>query len=320
MGRGRGLKVIEHLDRRSETLFSYEIIPPLRGTNAQDIIRIVEQILPYQPPFIDVTSHSAEAYYEESANGSIRRRVRRKRPGTLSICGIIQNRYGIDTVPHLLCRGFTREETEDAVIELNFLGINNVLAIRGDETNYKKPVGNHRTVNAYASELVQQLHDLKRGAYLDELAVSDPIDLCIGVGAYPEKHAESPNLKTDIQYLKQKVEAGAEYIVTQMFFDNRVFFRFVDACRDCGITVPVIPGVKVLDREAQLSALPKRFHTDIPEELADEVYRNPAHAREIGVRWAIGQCRELLDAQVPCVHFFLLNDAAPALEVIKALW
>lgn len=313
------MKVIEHLDRRRATLFSYEIIPPLRGTSAQDITRIVEQILPYQPPFIDVTSHSAEAYYEEGANGTIRRRIRRKRPGTLSICGIIQNRYGIDTVPHLLCRGFTREETEDAVIELNFLGINNVLAIRGDETNYRKPVGSHRTVNAYASELVQQLRDLRRGAFLDELAGSDPIDLCIGVGAYPEKHVESPNLKKDIQYLRSKVEAGAEYIVTQMFFDNAAFFRFLEACREGGIQVPIIPGIKVLDREVQLSALPGRFHVNIPEELADEVYRNPQHAREIGVRWAIRQCRELLNAEVPCVHFFLLNDAAPALEVVESL-
>ena len=313
------MHVSEHLDRAENPLFSYEIIPPLRGKSAQDIIDIVEQILPYNPPFIDVTSHTAEAYYEELDNGTARRRVRRKRPGMISICGIICNRYKIDTVAHLLCRGFTREETEDAMIELNFLGIHNVLAVRGDETNYRKHVDSSRTVNAYANELVAQLNSLKRGIYLEDIANSEPIDMCIGVGGYPEKHVESPNLKTDIKHLKQKVDAGADYVVTQMIFDNGHFFRFVEACREAGITVPIIPGLKIIDRMSQLTNLPKKFHVTIPEELVDEITGSPQHVREIGIRWGKRQCAELLNNSVKCLHFYIMNDAGSALDVVKGL-
>lgn len=313
------MHVTKHLDRSTKTLFSYEIIPPPRGKSAQDIIDIVEQILPFDPPFIDVTTHSAEAYYEENGNGTIRRHIRKKRPGTISICGVIQNRYNIDTVPHLLCRGFTCEETEDAMIELAYLGIHNVLAIRGDEPNYKKQVGSHRTVNSYANELVAQLNDLKQGKYLENIANSEPIDLCIGVGGYPEKHAESPNRKTDIQYLKAKVDAGADYIVTQMYFDNKDYFRFVDDCRAAEIEVPIIPGLKILDRIKQMTLLPKNFNVSLPEDLVDEVTESPDHVKEIGVRWAARQCEELLNNSAKCIHFYIMNDAGSVVDVIKKL-
>lgn len=311
--------VIEHLQKAKKPLFSYEIIPPIRGKNCREILDIVEEILPFDPPFIDVTAHSAEANYEELPDGSIKRYVRKKRTGTISICGIIQNRYNIDTVPHLLCRGFTKEETEDAMIELSYLGIHNVLAIRGDESNYIKPVDTAKSVNSYANELVIQLDNLKNGRYLEEIENSDPIDMCIGVGGYPEKHLESPNLKTDIQYLKEKVDAGAEYIVTQMFFDTSYFNKFVAKCRKAGISVPIIPGLKILSGVRQLSSLPKNFNVTIPEELSDEITSNSKHVKEIGVNWAIKQCKELLNSGVRCIHFYIMNDTKAVTSVIKKL-
>jgi methylenetetrahydrofolate reductase (NADPH) len=313
------MRVTEHLERASDTLFSYEIIPPKRGGSLRDIIDMVEQVAPLKPPFIDVTSHAAEATYDELPDGSIRRRVRKKRPGTLSICGIIQNRWGIDTVPHLLCAGFTREETEDAVIELNYLGIQNVLAVRGDVPGRVVRPDPSKTRNRTACDLVGQLADLRRGTYLDDLTGSEPVDMCVGVGGYPEKHFEAPNLKTDIQRLKDKVDAGAHYVVTQMFYDNRLFFDFESRCREAGITVPIIPGLKLLDSERQLASLPRHFHVTIPEILADEVAASPRHAAEIGRRWARRRVEELVARGVPCVHFYIMSDARPVRTLIEEL-
>ncbi|NOZ09260.1 MAG: methylenetetrahydrofolate reductase [NAD(P)H] [FCB group bacterium] len=313
------MKVIEHLEKATAPLFSFEIIPPVRGKSAKEILDIVEQLQPYTPPFIDVTSHSAEAYYEETDDGSINRRIRKKRPGTISICGIIQNRFNIDTVAHLLCRGFSKEETEDAVIELNYLGIHNVLVIRGDETNYKKPVRQDRSINLYAADLVKQVNHLRQGAYLEDIINADPIDMCVGVGGYPEKHFEAPNLKTDIQYLKKKIDAGADYIVTQMFFDNRVYFDFVDRCRKAGIQVPIIPGIKLLDNPRQLRSIPRSFHINLPDDLVDEVMENPDHCREIGMDWCKKQSEELLNSGVSCIHYYILNDTSSVRQVLDKL-
>ncbi|MEZ5360124.1 MAG: methylenetetrahydrofolate reductase [Candidatus Zixiibacteriota bacterium] len=313
------MRVIEHIDKAKSTLFSYEIIPPKRGKSVREILGVVDQLLPYDPPFIDVTSHSAEVSYEEKENGTLIRRTRRKRPGTISICSVIQNRYNIDTVPHLLCLGYSREETEDAMIELNFLGIENVMAIRGDAPKYEKPKRADRTVNDHAVDLVGQLNDLRHGKYLEDIANSEPIDMCIGVCGYPDKHNDAPNLKTDIQYLKAKVDAGADYIVTQMFFDNSRYFAFVDLCREAGITVPIIPGIKVIYNKRQLTSIPRHFHVDMPDGLVDEIMASPKHAREIGCDWGLRQCRELADAGVPCIHFYILNDAGSVIDVLKRL-
>lgn len=311
--------VVEHLAKARDPLFSYEIIPPLRGKSARDILKIVEQVVPFHPPFIDVTSHPAEAAYQDLGNGEFRRRVRKKRPGTISLCGIIQNRYNIDTVAHLLCRGFTQEETEDAMIELSYLGIHNVLAVRGDETNYHHNTCDPSPSNEYAEDLVCQLNNLKRGEFLEEIENSDPIKMCIGVGGYPEKHVESPNLKRDVAYLKAKLDAGADYVVTQMFYDNQSFLKFVKECRAAGITAPIIPGLKVITSNRQMTSLAKNFHLHIPEELEREIHENPKHVREIGTRWTQRQCEELLNHNVECLHFYVMNDARPALEIVKNL-
>lgn len=311
------MKVIEHLAAAREPLFSYEIVPPPRGRSVQDILQIVEALAPLNPPWIDVTAHASNAYYHENPDGTIVRKTLRKRPGTIGICGIIQNRFRIDTVAHILCLGFTREETEDALIELNFLGIHNVLALRGDFPNYEKEISKNRSVNKYASDLVCQFADLRKGTFVETISNSAPLDFCVGIAGYPEKHFEAANLKTDLQYLKYKVDCGADYIVTQMFYDNQKYFDFVKACRSVGIQVPIIPGVKILRSQAQLRSIPKTFHIDLPHELVDEVMENPKHAEEVGKRWTMQQVEGLLAAGVPGVHFYIMNDTPAVVDIVK---
>ena len=313
------MKVIEHIEKATNPIFSFEIIPPKRGRSVQEIISIVKELKKFNPPYIDVTSHSAEAYYEEQKDGAIKRYIRKKRPGTISICGIIQNRFKIDTVPHLLCRGYTREETEDALIELNYLGIHNILAIRGDETNYKKPLQSGRSVNVYASELVKQINNLNKGIYLDEIANADHLNFCVGVGGYPEKHFEAPNLKKDIEYLKSKVDAGANYIVTQMFFNNNNFFNFKNECIKNGIDIPIIPGIKILSSINQLNSIPKNFYVNVPIDLADDIEKNRNFAKDIGINWCIKQCEELLNNDVKNLHFYIMNGASSVSKVLQKI-
>lgn len=313
------MHVTEHLAKARGPLYSYEIVPPPRGRSIKDIIDVVEKLQPLEPPWIDVTSHSSSAHYREKHDGSIERKTFRKRPGTLGICGIIQNRFRIDTVAHILCLGFSREETEDALIEMNFLGIHNALALRGDAPNYQKPTRKDRTENQYACDLVQQISDMKGGKFLEDLEGSQPLDYCVGIAGYPEKHFEAASLKVDIQNLKKKVDAGAQYIVTQMFFDNEKYFRYVDACRAAGINVPIIPGLKILRSAGQLKTLPKAFHIDLPDALVDEVHENPTHAAEIGKRWTLKQCEELLNKGVPALHYYVLNDSDHVVDVVKKL-
>lgn len=313
------MQIIEHLNQARGPLYSYEIVPPPRGRSAKDIIDIVETLTPFQPSWIDVTSHSSTAYYRELLDGSVERKIFKKRPGTLGICGIIQNRFKIDTVAHLLCQGFSREESEDALIELNFLGIHNVLALRGDAPNYQKKLRSDQSLNRYASDLVEQIGTLKQGRYLQDLEETQPLNFCVGVAGYPEKHFESPSLKIDILNLKKKIDAGAQYIVTQMFFDNRSYFKYVDACREAGIQVPIIPGLKVIRSAAQMRSLPKSFHIDLPDELADAINESPEHAGEIGRDWCLKQSLELLERGVPSLHYYVLNDVNLVVDIVRKL-
>ena len=312
------MKVIEHLAKAKQPLISFEIIPPKRGGDIKSLLQTVDDISKFNPPFIDITSHAAEVIYEETPQG-IKRKVKRKRPGTLGICALIQNKYNIDAVPHVLCEGFTREETEDFLIELQYLEIDNILALRGDTSENKKAQRNNRTIDRNADELVAQINNMNHGVYLEEnLLDARPSNFCIGVGAYPEKHFEAPNLDYDIAYLKKKINAGAEYIVTQMFFDNRVYFDFVQKCRAQGITAPIIPGLKIVNSKKQLVSIPRNFHVDIPEELTREIMASKnEHITEIGAEWTYRQFSELLNAGVPAVHFYILQDSKPINLLMK---
>jgi methylenetetrahydrofolate reductase (NADPH) len=315
------MKVADLLNNSDSPSVSYEIVPPKRGSSLSDILEIVEGLSEFDPPYVDVTSHSAQVYYEEQNDGSWRRHVKRKRPGTLGMCAAIKGRFGIETVPHLLCKGFTREESEDALIELNYLGIHNIMALRGDDTGFQKPISVDRTRNEYAIDLVQQISDMNQGKYLEELIDASPTEFCVGVAGYPEKHFEAPNITWDILNLKRKVDAGADYITSQMFFDNASFIDFVERCRDVGITVPIVPGLKILTKKRQLQSLPARFYLQIPEALAAECEeaKNDDQVAEIGIQWALKQCEGLMEAGFNNLHFYIIQTPDHVREVVKSL-
>jgi methylenetetrahydrofolate reductase (NADPH) len=314
------MKVTEHLANADRPFISFEIIPPMRGGDAKGLLALIDDLVKYRPPFIDITSHAAEVIYEETPQG-IQRRVKRKRPGTLGICALIQNKYHVDAVPHILCRGFTREETEDFLIELRYLGIDNVLAVRGDDSGFQKPLQYGRSANVFACDLVRQVSCMNHGKYLEEsLLDAQPTDFCIGVGGYPEKHFEAPNLRLDARRIKEKVEAGAHYVVTQMFFNNDHYFHFLDVCREEGITVPIIPGLKILTAQKQLSSIPKTFFVEVPDALAEEVMAaKPEHVVDIGVEWALKQSQELLDRGAPSLHYYVMQSAAAIKKLMAKL-
>lgn len=314
------MKVIEHLAKAKEPLISFELIPPKRGGDIRSLLSVLDDIAKYKPPFIDITSHSAEVIYEETPKG-IQKKIKRKRPGTLGICALIQNKYNIDAVPHILTKGFTREETEDFLIELNYLQIENILAIRGDNSGYDKPIPEGKSVNNHAVDLVKQVVAMNNGKYLEEnLLDAKPSNFCIGVSGYPEKHYEAPNLKTDIKYAKEKINAGAEYIVTQMFFNNEVYFNYVEQCRNEGITAPIIPGLKIITNKAHLINIPKNFYINMPDALVDEVLAaKPEHIINIGVEWAAKQVEELFNNGVPSVHFYIMQNSRPVKMLMDRL-
>ncbi len=307
------MKVTEHIQKAAgKTLFSFEILPPLKGQNIQTIFDNIDPLMEFNPPFIDVTYHREEYEFKELSNGLLEKRIVRKRPGTVGICAAIQNKYKVDAIPHVLCGGFDKEDTENFLIDMGFLGIDNVVALRGDavksETYFKpEPKG-----NAYALDLVHQITDMNNGIYLDEdLQNSAETDFCIGVAGYPEKHMEAPNMESDLHFLKKKIEAGADYIVTQMFFDNDKFFAFVKNCRAAGIDVPIIPGLKPLATKKQLNLIPHRFHVDLPEALIKEVLKakTPDAVRQVGIEWCAAQSQELVKNGVPFLHYYSMGKS-----------
>ena len=307
------MKVIDHIKQSKKTLFSIEILPPLKGKSIQSIYDGIDPLIEFKPSFIDVTYHREEYIYKKRDGGYLEKISTRKRPGTVAICAAIMNRYKIDAVPHIICGGFSVEETENALIDLSFLGIDNVLALRGDSIKSEgsftpEPNGHH-----YAIDLVKQVKALNKGKYLhhEELMDTAPTNFCTGVAGYPEKHFEAPNLTSDMKYLKQKIDAGAEYIVTQMFFDNKKFFDFSAKCKEMGIDVPVIPGIKILSTKKQASGLAKTFHIDIPEQLLEEIEKckTDKEVKEVGIEWAIQQSKELIKNHVPCLHYYTMGTS-----------
>ncbi|MDC6350001.1 methylenetetrahydrofolate reductase [NAD(P)H] [Zeaxanthinibacter sp. PT1] len=317
------MKVTDHIEKSNgETLFSFEIIPPVKGHNIQELYDNIDPLMEFNPPFIDVTT-SREEYVYIDRDGLLDKKLTRMRPGTVGICASIKHKYNVDTIPHVLCGGFTKEETEYLLIDCHYLGIQNVMALRGDAMKEEKYFEPTRGGHAYASELVQQIQKLNCGEYLHEVVERDHCaDFCIGVAGYPEKHMEAPSLKTDLRRLKQKVDEGAHYVVTQMFFDNKKYFEFVRAAREEGITVPIIPGIKPVAVKRHLQLLPQVFRIDLPQDLVDavEACKNNKQVRQVGIEWAIAQSLELKEAGVPVLHYYSMGKSDNIKAIAEAVF
>lgn len=307
------------------TLFSFEILPPLKGKSIHSIYESIDPLLEFNPSFINVTYHREEYIYKKREGGYLEKISVRKRPGTVGICAAIINKYKIDTVPHLICGGFSKEETENALIDLQFLGIDNILALRGDAVKTESSFIPEPNGNEHAIDLVKQIVQLNDGKYLYEEEMTNTNSnsgFCIGVAGYPEKHFECPNFASDLKHLKAKVEAGAEYIVTQLFYDNEKYFNYVKLCRDNGINIPIIPGIKPISTQKQLQSLPKFFHIEVPEKLADAIDKtdDEKKVKEIGIEWGIQQCKELIKFGVPCIHFYTMGKSESVRKIAGAIF
>jgi methylenetetrahydrofolate reductase (NADPH) len=318
------MKVTEYFEKSTDkTLISFEILPPMKGGSMKAIFDMLDPLMEFKPPFIDVTYHREEFIYKKQETGYYEKIAIRKRPGTVGICASIMHRYGVDAVPHLICGGFTKEETENALIDLHFLNINNVLALRGDAQKFEGSFVPEPNGHVYAIDLVQQISDMNNGKYLDSnISNGAKTDFCIGIAGYPEKHFEAPNLETDLLFLKQKVEAGAGYIVTQMFFDNKKYFEFVDKCRSKDINVPIVPGIKPITRKYQLTSIPRHFYVNLPDDLAKELLsvKDDAGAKEVGIEWCIQQSKELKAGGAPCLHYYTMGDSVTTCRIAEAVF
>ena len=318
------MKVTQHIENaKGETLFSFEIIPPQKGKSIQELYDNIDPLMEFKPPFIDVTTSREEFIYVNKGNGLLEKKLTRMRPGTLGICASIKHKYNVDTVPHVLCGGFTKEETEYLLVDCHYLGIDNVMALRGDAMKDEQSFVPTKGGNKYASDLVSQIYQLNQGKYLHEVMdIDNKADFCIGVAGYPEKHLESPSLQTDLKRLKEKVDAGADYVVTQMFFDNAKYFEFVAKAREMGITVPIIPGIKPIAVERHLQVLPQIFRINLPEDLiaAVEKCKNNAEIRQVGIEWAIQQSIELKAAGVPVLHYYSMGKSENIRQIASQIF
>jgi methylenetetrahydrofolate reductase (NADPH) len=318
------MKITDHIkNAQGKTLFSFELLPPIKGHSIQGIFDTIDPLMEFKPPFIDVTYLREDYIYKQHPTGLLEKVAYRKRPSTVATCAAIMNRYDVDAVPHLICGGFTKEETENALIDLQFLGIDNVLALRGDARKSDHSFIPTPNGHSFASDLVKHISDMNKGKYLhNDMENSEQTNFCIGVAGYPEKHFEAPNLDTDFKYLKLKVDMGAEFIVTQMFFDNKKYAEFVRKCRANGINVPIIPGLKPITGSKQLTSLPKTFHLDFPTELTEAIQScsNEKDVKSVGIEWMINQCKELIELGAPVLHFYTMGNPDPTKQIASALF
>ena len=318
------MKVTDYLKNAgNNTLISFEVLPPLKGSGMQDIFNLLDPLMEFKPPFIDVTYHREEYIYKKQDSGYYEKTAIRKRPGTVGICAAIMHRYEVDAVPHLICGGFNKEDTENALIDLNFLEINNVLALRGDALQFDSKFVPEPGGNAYALDLVKQIDEMNRGRYLDEnIENGQKTNFCIGIAGYPEKHFEAPNMESDLAFIKEKVKAGAEYIVTQMFFDNKKYFEYVESCRNAGIHIPIVPGLKPLTKLYQLSSIPRHFYINLPEDLVSAFVsaKTLEAKRQVGIEWCIAQSQELKAAGVPCLHYYTMGDVDTIKKIAESVF
>jgi methylenetetrahydrofolate reductase (NADPH) len=318
------MKVTKHIEKaKGKTLFSFEIIPPQKGKSIQELYDNIDPLMEFNPPFIDVTTSREEFVYIDKGNGLLDKKLTRMRPGTLGICASIKHKYNVDTIPHVLCGGFTKEETEYLLVDCHYLGIDNVMALRGDAMKEEKYFMPKNGGNNYAVDLVKQIKRLNNGQYLHDLIdVDNKSDFCIGVAGYPEKHLESPSLQSDLKRLKEKVDAGADYVVTQMFFDNSKYFEFVEKARAMGITIPIIPGIKPIAVKKHMQLLPQVFRVDLPEDLISAIEKSTsaAEVKAVGIEWAIQQSLELKKAGVPVLHYYSMGKSENIRQIAKAVF
>ena len=316
------MKVTEYIQKRKDTIFSFEIIPPLKGKGIEDLCAGIDPLMEFNPPFINVTYHREEYEYKKMGNGLLKKVSIRKRPGTVGICAALMNRYNVDAIPHIICGGFTKEETESALIDLKFLGVDNILALRGDPMKNEAAFVPTEGGNTYALDLISQISEMNNGQYLYEETKNSPSNFCIGTAGYPEKHFEAMNLSSDLKNLKKKVDAGAEFIVTQLFYDNEKFFEFVSKCRDIGIDVPIIPGIKPITNLRHLSFIPKFFHVNFPEAFSNELEKckNDEEVKQVGIEWTTAQCKELVKADIPVIHFYTMGKGQAVKNIAKEIF